>query len=93
MSGVVLPLPPKKVFGKADRQFLVDRQQKLQKFLEVLLADPLLLADIRVKRFLDPRNYSDNFQGDNGGKAYFLSLMFSLLHRGGSSQCVHVLSL
>ena len=63
-SGVTLPLPPKKMFGNTDRQLLVERQQKLQQFLEAILADPLLGSYFEVKRFLDPHNYSVSFSGE-----------------------------
>ena len=63
VSGIPLPLPPKKVFGKNERPFLVERQQGLQTYLEAILKEPSLASLQEVKRFLDPRNYSENFYG------------------------------
>jgi len=49
------------VFSNKERQFLVERQQGLQTYLEAILKEPLLSCTPEVKRFLDPHNYSDNF--------------------------------
>lgn len=60
-SGLDLPLPPKKLFNKMSREFIAERQQKLQEYLDHVLAEPLLSQCLHVKRFLDPTNYSQNF--------------------------------
>lgn len=65
MSGLPLPLPPKKVFGNTERQFLQDRQTGLQKLLDEIHKHPLLRASIILRRFLDPQRYTDNFYGNN----------------------------
>lgn len=57
-----LPLPPKKMFGNMDREFVSVRQQGLQSYLNVVLSNPMLAASLAVKRFLDPVNYLHNFQ-------------------------------
>lgn len=57
-----LPLPPKKMFGNMDREFVSIRQQGLQNYLNVVLSHPTLAASLAVKRFLDPVNYLQNFQ-------------------------------
>ena len=63
VSGINLTFPPKKLFGANDRQFLIERQQGLQEFLNAVLTQPLFSSALEVKRFLDPQNYSDNFYG------------------------------
>ena len=55
-----LPLPPKKMFGSTERQFLVERQQKLQVFMDALLQESFLSSRYEVKKFLDPSNYTEN---------------------------------
>ncbi|EDO48255.1 predicted protein [Nematostella vectensis] len=62
VSGIEMPLPPKKVFGNMDTTFVVERQQGLQNFMNFILGNPLLARHISVKKFLDPVNYSENFQ-------------------------------
>lgn len=47
-----------------DRQFLVERQQGLQVFLNAVIADPLLHRYVKVKKFLDPVTYAENFYGE-----------------------------
>ncbi|XP_023239165.1 PX domain-containing protein kinase-like protein [Centruroides sculpturatus] len=61
ISGVELPLPPKRVFGKLGREFVAERQQGLQQYMNTILSHPMLALSLPVKRFLDPENYSQNF--------------------------------
>ncbi|KAH8020702.1 hypothetical protein HPB51_002651 [Rhipicephalus microplus] len=61
VSGQELPLPPKKLFNKMSREFIAERQQKLQEYLDLVLSEPILSQCLAVKRFLDPNNYSQNF--------------------------------
>lgn len=63
ISGVPLPLPPKKVFGNTERQFLQDRQSGLQTLLDEIAKYPLLSTSLAFRRFLDPRGYAENFYG------------------------------
>ena len=60
-----LPLPPKKVFGNMDREFIAERQQALQKYLNLLLMHHLLSGSIYFKKFLDPSRYPAEMQGEN----------------------------
>ncbi|XP_041460484.1 PX domain-containing protein kinase-like protein isoform X2 [Lytechinus variegatus] len=60
VSGMELGLPPKKVFGNMEREFIAERQQALQAYLNRLLSHQLLLSCFLVKRFLDPTNYAPN---------------------------------
>ncbi|GIY65401.1 PX domain-containing protein kinase-like protein [Caerostris extrusa] len=60
-SGLDIPLPPKKMFGKLEREFVAERQQALQVYINFVLSHPLLSSSIHVKKFLDPNNYSFNF--------------------------------
>lgn len=62
MSGITLPLPPKRLIGNMDPLFVAERQVSLQKYLNVLLANPFLSASFPVRHFLDPDNYSSSLQ-------------------------------
>lgn len=61
ISNIALPLPPKKVFGNFDREFVAERQHGLQTYMTALLSKPALANSLPVKRFLDPDNYAVNF--------------------------------
>ena len=63
MAGIDLPLPPKKVFGKMDREFIAERQQGLQTYLNVILAHRILANAFVTKQFLDRDNYRMNLKG------------------------------
>ncbi|GFS75201.1 PX domain-containing protein kinase-like protein [Trichonephila clavipes] len=60
-SGLDVPLPPKKMFGKLEREFVAERQQALQVYINFVLSHPWLSSSIHVKKFLDPNNYAFNF--------------------------------
>ncbi|XP_012938998.1 PX domain-containing protein kinase-like protein isoform X2 [Aplysia californica] len=60
-SNVDLPLPPKKVFGNFDREFIAERQNGLQNYLQAITCIPVVANSIMVKKFLDANNYSSNF--------------------------------
>ncbi|XP_038054401.1 PX domain-containing protein kinase-like protein isoform X1 [Patiria miniata] len=62
ITNLELPLPPKKVFGNMDREFIAERQQSLQQYLSLILSHHLLATSFIVKRFLDPSNYPANLQ-------------------------------
>ena len=64
IQGNPLPLPPKKLFGNTDRQFLVERQQGLQVFLDKIQEEPVLRNHLAFKKFVDPANYSTDFYGE-----------------------------
>lgn len=51
------------MFGNTERQFLNDRQQGLQEYLNAILKDPLLSNTLAIKRFLNPKSYSVNYYG------------------------------
>ncbi|KAK7586235.1 hypothetical protein V9T40_004111 [Parthenolecanium corni] len=57
-----IELPPKKIFGNFDREFIVQRQNKLQKYMNQVLENLILSSSVWVKRFLDPENYCESFQ-------------------------------
>ncbi|GFO45019.1 mitochondrial ribonuclease p protein 1 homolog, partial [Plakobranchus ocellatus] len=61
VAGFDLQLPPKKVFGNFDRDFIKERQNGLQAYLDVITSVPVFAHCLAVKRFLDERNYSSNF--------------------------------
>jgi hypothetical protein len=39
------------------------RQAALQRYVDVILKNQLIRSDLAVRRFFDPKNYSQNFQG------------------------------
>ncbi|XP_034940674.1 PX domain-containing protein kinase-like protein isoform X2 [Chelonus insularis] len=58
ISGLDLPLPPKKVIGNMGAEFIAQRQIALQKYLNVVLMNPILASSLSMKHFLDPNNYT-----------------------------------
>ncbi|XP_044584602.1 PX domain-containing protein kinase-like protein isoform X3 [Cotesia glomerata] len=58
MSGLDLPLPPKKIIGNMDVEFIAQRQIALQNYLNVVLMNPILASSLSMKHFLDPNNYA-----------------------------------
>ncbi|ESO84344.1 hypothetical protein LOTGIDRAFT_207280 [Lottia gigantea] len=61
ISNIEFKLPPKKVFGNFEREFIAVRQKGLQDFLDSVLSNHFLSQSLCVKRFLDPKTYSTNF--------------------------------
>ncbi|XP_062924081.1 PX domain-containing protein kinase-like protein isoform X2 [Mobula hypostoma] len=61
ISGLILPLPPKKLIGNMDREFIAERQQGLQNYLNFITTQHMLSNCELVKKFLDPINYSSNY--------------------------------
>ncbi|XP_029288473.1 LOW QUALITY PROTEIN: PX domain-containing protein kinase-like protein [Cottoperca gobio] len=61
VCGITLPLPPKKLIGNMDREFIAERQRGLQAFLDSITQHPLLSSSLTIKKFLDPNNYSANY--------------------------------
>ncbi|KAK1900967.1 PX domain containing protein kinase-like protein [Dissostichus eleginoides] len=61
VCGISLPLPPKKLIGNMDREFIAERQRGLQAFLDSITQHPMLSCSLTVKKFLDPNNYSANY--------------------------------
>ncbi|XP_077386975.1 PX domain-containing protein kinase-like protein isoform X3 [Festucalex cinctus] len=61
VCGVSLPLPPKKLIGNMEREFIAERQRGLQAYLDAVTQHPLLCAALPVKKFLDPNNYAANY--------------------------------
>uniref|UniRef100_A0A3Q3GNI4 PX domain containing serine/threonine kinase n=1 Tax=Labrus bergylta TaxID=56723 RepID=A0A3Q3GNI4_9LABR len=61
VCGISLPLPPKKLIGNMDREFIAERQRGLQAYLDSITQHPLLCSSLFVKKFLDPNNYSANY--------------------------------
>ena len=46
-----------------DTTFIAERQNGLQNYVNFILAHPVLARHNSVKKFLDPVNYSSDFQG------------------------------
>ncbi|XP_064422314.1 PX domain-containing protein kinase-like protein [Latimeria chalumnae] len=61
ISGQSLPLPPKKLIGNMDREFIAERQKGLQNYLNIITSHHMLSTCEQVKKFLDPNNYSVNY--------------------------------
>ncbi|XP_036386299.1 PX domain-containing protein kinase-like protein isoform X1 [Megalops cyprinoides] len=61
ISGINLPLPPKKLIGNMDREFIAERQKGLQTYLNFITTHHILSSCELVKKFLDPNNYSANY--------------------------------
>uniref|UniRef100_A0A4W3JJN6 PX domain containing serine/threonine kinase n=1 Tax=Callorhinchus milii TaxID=7868 RepID=A0A4W3JJN6_CALMI len=61
ISGLTLPLPPKKLIGNMDREFIAERQRGLQNYLNFITTHHILSTCELVKKFLDPINYSANY--------------------------------
>ncbi|XP_053576934.1 PX domain-containing protein kinase-like protein isoform X2 [Bombina bombina] len=61
MSGLSLPLPPKKLIGNMDRDFIAERQKGLQNYINFITSNHILCNYEQVKKFLDPNNYSANY--------------------------------
>ncbi|KAF4024020.1 hypothetical protein G4228_015966 [Cervus hanglu yarkandensis] len=72
IAGLSLPLPPKKLIGNMDREFIAERQKGLQNYLNVITTNHILSNCELVKKFLDPNNYSANYTGWRIRKKYFL---------------------
>lgn len=63
VCGISLLLPPKKLIGNMDRDFIAERQRGLQAYLDSVTQHPLLSSSLLVKKFLDPNSYSANYTG------------------------------
>uniref|UniRef100_A0A8C1Y3L3 PX domain-containing protein kinase-like protein n=1 Tax=Cyprinus carpio TaxID=7962 RepID=A0A8C1Y3L3_CYPCA len=61
ISGLNLPLPPKKLLGNMDREFIAERQKGLQAYLNYITRHHILSSYELVKKFLDTNNYSVNY--------------------------------
>ncbi|KAF5300910.1 hypothetical protein FQR65_LT09073 [Abscondita terminalis] len=60
-SGLPLSLPPKKIIGNRDPEFISERLQGLQKYLNNILMNPILVSSLPAKSFVDPANYCQPF--------------------------------
>ncbi|XP_044264656.1 PX domain-containing protein kinase-like protein [Tribolium madens] len=60
-SGISLQLPPKKLIGNMDPEFITERQQGLQKYLNSILMNPILVSSLPARSFVDPANYCQPF--------------------------------
>ncbi|XP_072401189.1 PX domain-containing protein kinase-like protein [Diabrotica undecimpunctata] len=60
-SGIPLELPPKKLIGNMDPHFIGERQQGLQKYLDSIFMNPILVSSLPARSFVDPANYCQPF--------------------------------
>ncbi|XP_012341748.1 PX domain-containing protein kinase-like protein isoform X2 [Apis florea] len=58
ISGIDLALPPKKIIGNMEPDFIAQRQIALQNYLNNILMNPILASSLPMKKFLDPDNYT-----------------------------------
>ncbi|KAG7211368.1 hypothetical protein KM043_010658 [Ampulex compressa] len=57
-SGLDLALPPKRIIGNMEPDFIAQRQIALQNYLNTILMNPILASSLPMKKFLDPDNYT-----------------------------------
>jgi len=60
ISGVELTLPPKRLLGNMEREFVAERQAGLQVMISEILSHPMLASCEVVKKFFDENNYKSN---------------------------------
>ncbi|KAL3285767.1 hypothetical protein HHI36_000292 [Cryptolaemus montrouzieri] len=60
-SGLPLSLPPKKLIGNLDPDFINERLRGLQKYLNFILMNPILVSSLPARSFIDPANYCQPF--------------------------------
>ncbi|XP_055921071.1 PX domain-containing protein kinase-like protein [Eupeodes corollae] len=60
-SGIVLPMPGKKLIGNMRPDFIAERRQQLQEYIDTVLMNPILASSLPAKRFVDPDSYSQSF--------------------------------
>ncbi|XP_011646169.1 PX domain-containing protein kinase-like protein isoform X1 [Pogonomyrmex barbatus] len=58
ISGFDLSLPPKRIIGNMEPDFIAQRQIALQNYLNIVLMNPILASSLPMKKFLDPENYT-----------------------------------
>ncbi|XP_033097286.1 PX domain-containing protein kinase-like protein [Anneissia japonica] len=57
ITGIEFPLPPKRMFGNMEREFIAERQAGLQNYLNMLLRNHMVATNFIVCKFLDPSSY------------------------------------
>ncbi|XP_045476028.1 PX domain-containing protein kinase-like protein [Harmonia axyridis] len=60
-SGLQLSFPPKKLIGNFDPDFINERLKGLQKYLNLILMNPILVSSLPARSFIDPANYCQPF--------------------------------
>lgn len=63
ISGIDLPLPGKRIFGNMRPDFIAERKEALQVYINEILMNPILASSLPAKRFVDPESYSQSFHG------------------------------
>ncbi|XP_076260324.1 PX domain-containing protein kinase-like protein isoform X1 [Rhynchophorus ferrugineus] len=61
ISGIPLELPPKRLIGNMDPHFISERQRGLQRYLNSILMNPILVSSLPARSFVDPANYCQPF--------------------------------
>lgn len=73
ISGLALPMPRKKLFGNMRPDFIAERRQALQVYINTVLMNPILASSLPAKRFVDPDSYSQSFHGNFNKNIYDLT--------------------
>lgn len=76
ISGIDLPLPGKRIFGNMRPDFIAERKEALQVYINTVLMNPILASSLPAKRFVDPESYSQSF---HGAYIYRITNIFLLL--------------
>lgn len=76
LSGIDLPLPPKKIIGNMEPDFIAQRQIALQNYLNIVLMNPILASSLPMKKFLDPDNYTTPLHGSFYKKILFTFIFY-----------------
>lgn len=77
-AGIELPLPPKRLIGNREPDFISQRLHGLQKYLNAVLMNPILASSLPTKLFIDPINYCQPFSG----KLQLLTCLLPSVHVG-----------
>eukprot|EP00040_Diaphanoeca_grandis_P000325 m.15105 g.15105 ORF g.15105 m.15105 type:complete len:506 (-) comp10446_c0_seq1:50-1567(-) len=56
-SGITFALPPKRMFGNLKPEFITERRQQLETFLQSLSVHPVIKNSLAVKLFFDNKRY------------------------------------
>ncbi|XP_030372640.1 PX domain-containing protein kinase-like protein [Scaptodrosophila lebanonensis] len=54
-------LPKKRFFGNMRPDFIAERKEALQIYINTVLMNPILASSLPAKRFVDPENYAQSF--------------------------------
>lgn len=61
ISRIPLAFPGKRYVGNMRPDFIAERRQQLQEYLNTVLMNPILASSLPAKKFVDPDSYSQSF--------------------------------